>query len=52
VDLGNVARQELKVFFGQPERISQHLQEAERNLAEKSVLLDAHQREIQKSGMK
>jgi site-specific DNA recombinase len=48
VDLENIVRQELKVFFGQPERIAQHLQEADQNLAEKSALLDAHQREIQK----
>src|ERR1039458_5906895 len=47
-DLENVMRQELKVFFGQPKRIAQHLQQADRNLAEKSALLDAHQREIQK----
>jgi site-specific DNA recombinase len=48
VDLENIIRQELKVFFGQPERIAQHLQEADRNLIEKSALLDSHQREIQK----
>jgi site-specific DNA recombinase len=47
-DLENIVRQELKVFFGQPRRIAQHLQEADRNLAEKSALLDAHTREIQK----
>ena len=44
----NIVRQELKVFFGQPERIAGHLQEAGRNLAEKSGLLDTHKREIQK----
>jgi len=48
VDLENVIRQELKAFFSQPERINGHLLEAGRNLAEKSALLDAHQREIQK----
>ena len=48
VDLENIVRQELKVFFGQPKRIANHLQEADRNLAEKSALLDAHQGEIQK----
>ena len=48
VDLENIMRQELKVFFGQPERIAKHLKEADRNLAEKSALLDAHQHEIQK----
>jgi site-specific DNA recombinase len=47
-DLENVARNELKVFFGQPKRIAGHLQEADRNLAEKSALLDTHKREIQK----
>jgi site-specific DNA recombinase len=48
VDLENIVRQELKAFFGQPERIASHLQEADRNLVEKSALLEAHQREIQK----
>ena len=48
VDLENIVRQELKAFFGQPERIASHLNEAGRNLTEKSSLLDAHQREIQK----
>ena len=47
-DLENIVRQELKVFFGQPERIASHLNEAGRNLTEKSALLDMHQREIQK----
>ena len=46
--LENVARNQLQKYFGQPELISQHLQEATRNLAEKSVLLDTHRREIQK----
>src|ERR1035438_8343437 len=48
-DLENIARQELKAFFGQPERIAGHLQEAGRNLTEKSALLDTHKREIQKA---
>jgi site-specific DNA recombinase len=48
VDLENIVREELKAFFGQPERIANHLQEADRNLVEKSALLEAHQREIQK----
>jgi site-specific DNA recombinase len=48
VDLENIVRDELKAFFGQPERIANHLQEADRNLVEKSALLEAHQREIQK----
>ena len=48
VDLEDIVRQELKVFFGQPERIAEHLKNADQNLAEKSALLDAHTREIQK----
>ncbi|HEV2691991.1 MAG TPA: recombinase family protein [Verrucomicrobiae bacterium] len=47
-DLENVARHELKAFFGQAERIAGHLEEADRNLAEKSALLDTHRREIAK----
>ena len=48
VDLENIVREELRAFFGQPERIAQHLQDADRNLAEKSALLDIHRLEIQK----
>ena len=48
VDLENVILKELKTFFGQPGRITSHLQAAEKNLAEKSALLATHQREIQK----
>jgi site-specific DNA recombinase len=48
-DLESVARHELKAFFGQPERIAGHLQEAGRNLTEKSALLESHKREIQKA---
>ncbi|MFA6554608.1 MAG: recombinase family protein [Candidatus Paceibacterota bacterium] len=48
VDLENVVREELKTFFGQPERIAGHLQTASQNLVEKSSLLETHQREIQK----
>ncbi len=47
-DLENIARQELKAFFGQPEKIASHLREADRNLTEKSALLDTHRREVQK----
>ena len=47
-DLENIARNELKAFFGQPKRIAGHLKEADRNLAEKSALLDTHRHEIQK----
>ena len=48
VDLENIVRGELKLFFGQSERIASHLQAADKNLAEKSELLATHQREIQK----
>ena len=47
-DLESVMHQELKVFFTQPERVTHHLQAADKNLAEKQTLLDAHQRELQK----
>jgi site-specific DNA recombinase len=47
-DLENIVRDELKLFFGQHDRVSQHLEEAGRNVVEKTALLDAHQREIQK----
>jgi site-specific DNA recombinase len=47
-DLENIVRQELKAFFGQPERIASHLQEADRNMTEKSALLETHKREIVK----
>jgi site-specific DNA recombinase len=47
-DLENIVRNELKVFFGEPKRIAGHLKQANRNLAEKSALLDTHKREIQK----
>jgi len=48
VDLEAIFHQEMKAFFAQPKRIAKHLQEADRNLAEKSAMLDAHKREIQK----
>ena len=47
-DLEEIVREELHVFFGQPEKIASHLEEADRNLTEKSALLDTHRREIQK----
>ncbi|MDR3460409.1 MAG: recombinase family protein [Verrucomicrobiae bacterium] len=46
--LEKIARRELKAFFGQPKRIAEHLKEANRNLTEKSALLDTHKREIAK----
>ena len=48
VDLEGIVREELKAFFSQEERIASHLAAANGNLAEKSALLEAHQREIQK----
>jgi len=48
VDLEDIVRQELKVFFGQSERIAEHLRNADKNLAEKTILLQSHEREIQK----
>ena len=48
VDLENIVREEMKMFFGQSERIASHLQAADKNLVEKSELLGTHQREIQK----
>jgi len=47
-DLENIVHEELKMFFTQPERVTQHLQVAGRNLSEKEALLEAHQRELQK----
>jgi site-specific DNA recombinase len=47
-DLEEIIREEMKMFFGQTKRIAQHLQEADRNMTEKSALLDTHKREIQK----
>ena len=47
--LESITRSELKVFFGEPKRIAGHLRQADRNLAEKSALLDTHKREIQKA---
>ncbi|HEX4350412.1 MAG TPA: recombinase family protein [Verrucomicrobiae bacterium] len=47
-DLENIVRDELKLFFGQHDRVNRHLEEAGRNLAEKTALLEAHRGEIQK----
>jgi len=38
--LENIVRDELKLFFGQHDRVSRHLEEAGRNLAEKTDLLE------------
>ena len=48
VDLEAIFHQELKAFFGQPERIAEHIKSAGKNLSEKETLLAAHEREIQK----
>jgi site-specific DNA recombinase len=48
VDLENVVRDELKLFFGQRDRVAQHLQSADRNLKEKTSALEIHRNEIQK----
>lgn len=48
VDLENIIRHELNLFFNQPQQIAAHLAAADQNLAKKSALLEAHKREIQK----
>jgi len=47
--LEEIWTQEMKAFFGQPERIARHMQEATRNLSEKEALLASHQREVQRA---
>ena len=48
VDLENIVKHELKGFFGQRDRVAQHLQNADRNLKEKTAALEIHRSEIQK----
>jgi len=48
VDLENIVKGELKLFFGQRDRVAQHLNNADRNLTEKAAALEFHRREIQK----
>jgi site-specific DNA recombinase len=48
VDLENIVKNELKLFFGQHDRVNRHLEDASRNLTEKAAALETHQREIQK----
>jgi len=48
VDLESIVKDEMKLFFGQRDRVSQHLQNADRNLTEKAAALESHQHEIQK----
>jgi len=47
-DLEGIVRDELKAFFGSPEKIAAHLGDAKRNLSEKEAALAAHEREIAK----
>lgn len=47
-DLEGIIRDELKAFFGTPERIAAHLDEAKKNLGQKEEALALHQREIAK----
>ena len=47
-DLENIVRDELKLFFGQNDRVNHHLEDANRNLSEKTALLETHRGEIQK----
>ena len=46
--LDEIVREELKGFFADAGRIASHLQDADRNLAEKQALLAAHEQEIKK----
>lgn len=48
VDLENIVKGELKLFFGHRDRVSQHLENAARNLTEKTAALEIHRNEIQK----
>jgi len=48
VDLEEIIRAELQQFFGNLDRVARHLDDVNRNLTEKTALLDAHRREIQK----
>jgi len=47
-DLEGIFQDELKGFFGSPERIAEHLSNAKQNLSEKEAALSAHEREIAK----
>jgi len=46
--LEGIFHDELKAFFGTPERIATHLNQARQNLVEKENLLQTHQKGIQK----
>jgi site-specific DNA recombinase len=48
VDLDGIFHEELKGFFADRQKIAQHLEGANQNLAEKQNLLAAHERKIQK----
>ena len=47
-DLETVCLKELKAFFAQPERIAEHLKNANLDLAEKDKLLSTHRMEIER----
>jgi site-specific DNA recombinase len=47
-DLEGIFHDELKAFFGSPEKIAAHLGDAKRNLSAKEEALAAHEREIAK----
>lgn len=47
-DLEAIVHEQLQAFFARPERIAEHLLQANRNLDEKQTLLSAHEREIAK----
>ena len=47
-DLEGIFHDELKAFFGSPERIAAHLGDAKRNLSEKETGLAAHERDVAK----
>jgi len=48
IDLEGIFQDELKAFFGSPERIAGHLASAKHSLSEKEAALVAHEREIAK----
>jgi site-specific DNA recombinase len=47
-DIETVFHESMKAFFAQPERIAEHLKNAQKTLAEKEQFLKTHEAEIQK----
>jgi site-specific DNA recombinase len=47
-DLEEIFVHEMKAFFAEPEKIGQHMKAAGQNLTEKQILLESHEKEIQK----